>query len=159
MAKRIIISIGIVLASGLLFVNLYTSIVDVTSWGGDVPRSAQVAGEYFKNVNPGHFFRIFSPMNQLVGLLLLIVCWKLGKQARWLCAGALLAALVAESLTFMYFYPRNEIILGQGQDAAAVAQAVKEWAAMNWVRSGLVLVEVLLYFKVQGLIFRQAPKA
>ena len=66
--KNIIVFLSISIASGILFVNLYTSLIDAKSWGSDIPNSIGAAREYFKAVTPGDYFRIFSPLNQVVGL-------------------------------------------------------------------------------------------
>jgi hypothetical protein len=74
--KKIVLFSSISLASGLLFANLYTSLIDAKSWGADIPNSIAAAREYFKIVNPGNFFRIFSPVNQGLGIVALILFWK-----------------------------------------------------------------------------------
>ena len=73
---------SIALASGLLFTNAYTSLIDATSWGSNIPHSIGAAREYFKNVNPGNFFRVFSPANQVLALLALILFWKSAQKYR-----------------------------------------------------------------------------
>ena len=50
--KNIIVFLSISIASGILFVNLYTSLIDAKSWGTDIPNSIAAAREYFKAVNP-----------------------------------------------------------------------------------------------------------
>ena len=80
--KTIILFISITVAAGLLFVNFYNSLVDARSWGGNIPDSIATAREYFKTVNPGNFFRVFSPINQVLGLLALILFWKSAPAAR-----------------------------------------------------------------------------
>lgn len=160
MFLKILVGACIVLGAGLMFTNIYTSMVDVKSWGYNLPRSVEVAREYFRAYNPGHFFRIFSPINQLLGLVLLIACWKLGKDARIYCGVALMFAIAAESLTFMYFYPRNEIILMKDtMDMDAIGKAIKQWASMNWIRTILVLCQLIAYFMVLQLIFTRQPNS
>src|SRR5204862_4836747 len=64
--KIILLFASIVMASGVLMSNIYTSVVDATSWGSDIPHSIESAREYFKAVNPANFFRIYSPVNQVL---------------------------------------------------------------------------------------------
>jgi len=45
-------------ANGLLFTNIYNSMIDAKSWGADLPHSIETARQYFKSINPGKFFRI-----------------------------------------------------------------------------------------------------
>jgi len=80
--KKLFLFASIALASGLLFTNVYNSMIDSTSWGTDIPKSIETAREYFKAVNPGNFFRVFSPINQILGLLSLILFWKVSTKVR-----------------------------------------------------------------------------
>jgi hypothetical protein len=140
--KNIIVFLSISIASGILFVNLYTSLIDAKSWGTDIPNSIAAAREYFKAVNPGDYFRIFSPLNQLVGLLALILFWKSSPSIR-LCLGvAFVLYVLGDILTFAYFYPRNDIMFRDAQlaDVDLLKRVWSEWTFMNWVRSFMILV-------------------
>jgi hypothetical protein len=132
--KKIILFSSISLASGLLFTNLYTSLIDAKSWGSDIPNSIVTAREYFKTVNPGNFFRIFSPVNQALGIIVLVLFWKASRSIR-LCLGtALVLYLFAEGLTFGYFFPRNDIMFRDAQltDVDLLKKTWSEWTIMNW---------------------------
>ena len=144
--KNIIVFLSISIASGILFVNLYTSLIDAKSWGTDIPNSIAAAREYFKAVNPGDYFRIFSPLNQVVGLLALILFWKSSPTIR-LCLGVAFALYVlGDVLTFAYFYPRNDIMFRDAQltDVDLLKKVWSEWTFMNWVRSFMILVGLSL---------------
>lgn len=132
-------------ASGLLFANVYTSIVDATSWGSDIPNSIAAAREYFKVVNPGDFFRVFSPINQVLGLLALILFWKSTPTIRLYVGIAFVLYILSDVMTFAFFYPRNDILF---KDAALtevdrLRKVWSEWNSMNWVRSALLLVGIV----------------
>jgi hypothetical protein len=146
--KTIILFVSICIASGILLVNIYTSLVDVRSWGNDVPNSIATAREYFKTVNPGNFFRIFSPLNQLLGLLVLIMFWKTSPSIR-LCLGtAFVLYILGDALTFAYFYPRNDIMFKTAQltDIDLLKRTVSEWNRINWIRSLIILVGLIFSF-------------
>ena len=146
--KKIILFASITLASGLLFANLYTSLIDARSWGSDIPNSIATAREYFKTVNPGNFFRLFSPVNQALGIIVLILFWKASPSIR-LCLGAALALyLLAEGLTFGYFFPRNDIMFRDARltDVDLLKKTCSEWATMNWIRSGILLAGIFFSF-------------
>lgn len=148
--KTIILFTSIVISSGLLLVNMYTSIVDARSWGNDIPNSIAAAREYFKAVNPGNFFRIFSPINQALGLIVLILFWKTSPAIR-LCAGAaFILYILAEGMTFQYFYPRNDIMFKTAQltDISLLRKAWSQWNTMNWVRSFIILIGLVFSFLV-----------
>jgi hypothetical protein len=142
--KKIVLFSSISLASGLLFANLYTSLIDARSWGADIPNSIAAAREYFKIVNPGNFFRIFSPINQGLGIVALILFWKASPAIRLSLGVALVLYLLAEGLTFGYFFPRNDIMFRNAQltDVDLLKKTWSEWNTMNWVRTGILLVGV-----------------
>ncbi|MGZ8524432.1 MAG: anthrone oxygenase family protein [Chitinophagaceae bacterium] len=143
--KKIILFASISLASGLLFANLYTSLIDARSWGSDIPDSIATAREYFKTVNPGNFFRFFSPVNQVLGIIVLILFWKTSPSIR-ICLGAALALyLLAEGLTFGYFFPRNDIMFRDAPlpDIDLLKKTWSEWNSMNWVRTVILLAGVI----------------
>jgi len=137
--KRIIIFASLGIAAGLVLTNMYTSIVDVPAWGTNIPDSLQTARQYYRYSNPGNFFRIFSPLNQLLGLLAVILFWKRGKQVRWFLISAFVLYLVGEGMTFKYFYPRNEIMfMSDITDVNKLTITWEQWRNMNWVRSLIV---------------------
>jgi hypothetical protein len=146
--KRNLLFLSIVMASGLMFVNLYTSLIDAKSWGADIPNSIGAAREYFKTVNPGNFFRLFSPINQVIALLVLILFWKVSPTVRTCLGAALLLYVLCDVLTFAYFFPRNEILFEKGSltDVTMLKKVWGEWTSMNWVRTLMLLAGIMLSF-------------
>src|SRR4051794_34759945 len=98
--RSIVLAISICLASGVLLVNVYTSVVDARSWGADIPNSISAAREYFKSANPGDFFRVASPLNQVFALAALVLFWKTSSTVRLYLGVALVAYVLADLLTF-----------------------------------------------------------
>lgn len=155
--KNFIVFCSIALAGGLLFVNLYTSMVDAKSWGSNLPASIATAREYFKAANPGDFFRIFSPLNQVIALLALILFWKKAPGVRPYLGAALIIYVLCDVMTFAYFYPRNDIMFHTASltDTELLKRTWAQWSSMNWVRSlalipGLVCSFTALH-KIYGL--------
>jgi hypothetical protein len=144
--KKLILTLAATFASGLLFVNVYTSLVDAPNWGRDIPNSLLAARAYMSAANPGTFFRIFSPANQIIALLALIICWRSGKRVRIYCAIALGLAVGGALFTFAYFYPRNAIMFTQPltTDTELLKQTWSQWTTMNWPRSAILVVEVIV---------------
>lgn len=143
MLKTIIVGSAAAVASGLLFVNLYNSLVDAPNWGADIPNSITAARAYFSVANPGTFFRVFSPINQVLALLVVIVSWK---NFRYLAIAVLATALLADVMTFAYFYPRNDVMFVAPIDEGAIRTAWSQWSSMNWLRSLLCVVNTVLAF-------------
>lgn len=149
MIRSILLGLSAATAAGILFVNLYNSLVDAPNWGADIPNSLVAARHYFTVANPGSFFRVISPVNQVLALIAVIVCWKSGN-LRYIALGSLVLAILADVFTFGYFYPRNEILFVAPIEASvdAVRLAWKEWSTMNWLRSALCAANAALAFMV-----------
>jgi hypothetical protein len=146
--KSIILFSSVALASGLIFVNIYTSLVDAKSWGANIPESMAVARSYFAHVNPGNFFRVFSPINQVLGLLAVIVFWRSAPNIRLYLVIAFVMYLLAEGLTFKYFYPRNDLMFRTADltDTNLLKGIWSEWNSMNWVRTFILVIGVIFSF-------------
>jgi len=156
--RKLSLALAISLAAGLLFTNIYTSMVDARNWGANIPASIQTARDYFKTANAGVFFRIFSPANQAAGLLALILCWRAGKRARIYCVIALLFAISTDMLTFAYFYPRNDILFKSpiATNLDAIKTAWEQWTTMNWVRSLICAAGLVFDFLAFNLVTGKA---
>jgi hypothetical protein len=141
--RRVVLYLSIIALGGVLGANAYTSVVDAPSWGASIPESLETARKYFQSSNPGTFFRVASPLAQILTLIALVVCWRAGTRIRLLVAVALVLTICADLLTFLYFYPRNDIMFVQTIDVPAATQAWQEWSSMNHVRSGLVLAALV----------------
>jgi len=143
--QKLILIIAAIFASGLLFVNVYTSVIDARNWGHDIPNSLMAARNYMSVANPGTFFRVVSPMGQVIALIALIICWRAGTRVRIYCAIALVLAVSGDLFTFAYFFPRNDIMFVQPlTDNELLKRTWSEWTFMNWPRSGILVVQVII---------------
>lgn len=160
-ARNLCLVLAVTFAAGLLFVNIYTSLVDAPNWGYSLPGSIQVARSYYAAANPGSFFRIFSPINQVIALLSLVLCWKASPRVRLYCGLALILSVSMDLLTFGYFYPRNSVMFASPvTDIGVIHLAHRQWSTMNWVRSaGVALNLVFTFLALYELIGldRRAP--
>jgi hypothetical protein len=137
--RQAIIFAGIVVTGAVLGANVYNSAVDVPNWGAQIPGSLETARRYFGVRNPGNFFRVASPLSQALSVLVLIVSWRLGGSTRGLAVLALGLGILADVLTFAYFYPRNDVMFVQAIDIEAMTRSWTGWRSMNHVRNLLVL--------------------
>jgi hypothetical protein len=142
MATQVVLWLAVIVIGGVLGANVYTSAVDARNWGSNIPTSLNAARAYFAVANPGSFFRIASPLAQMLSLLALILCWNV-PGARLLTGIAVAANAAGDIMTFAYFYPRNAIMFINPMSAEAAAHAWRGWAAMNQVRSAVVLTALL----------------
>ena len=148
--KRGAAFISIVFMTSVLSVNVYNSVVDTKNWGANIPDSILTARNYFTVANPGTFFRVASPLNQLFALAALVVCWKTGKRVRLYFGLAFLIAVLVEAMTFAVFFPRNEILfIGAESHVDVLTKAWSEWSRMNWVRN--LLLACGLVCSIKGL--------
>lgn len=134
--KRSILFASMAIAAGLAMTNTYTSVVDAPSWGSQLPASLETARKYYQSSNPGDFFRIFSPINQMLGLLCVGLFWKRGGRVRGFMVAAFLLYVIGEGMTFLYFYPRNDIMFTAPiTSTEALETAWEQWCRMNWIRT------------------------
>jgi hypothetical protein len=143
MIRSILLAATATTAAGLLFVNIYNSVVDAPNWGANLPHSIETARAYFAAANPGTFYRIASPLNQVLAFIALILSWR---NNRYVAVSLLLSAILADILTFGYFYPRNDVMFVNPVNESAVRIAWEQWSTMNWVRTALCLVNTTLAF-------------
>ena len=147
MKRIILLSLSAATTAGLLFVNVYNSVVDAANWNAALPDSIIAAREYFKVASPGTFFRIVSPAGQILALVTVIACWNYGR-LRYIALGTLLLAVFADALTFGYFYPRLDIMFTAPLESngEGIRHAVEQWSSMNWFRSAMCAVNTFLAF-------------
>lgn len=153
--KKIILFISVALASGVLFANVFNSMVISEAAKSDIPKSIMAAREYFKTVNPGNFFQIFSPATQIFTLLSLIVFWKTEKSVRLFLGIALLCSITGDIFAFTYFHPRSDLMFVSHPvpDIETLKKLSSEWSSMNWVRSFLLLIGVISLFTAVHKIY------
>ncbi len=142
MARIILLHLNTALVGGLLFANLYNSLVDAPAWGHDLPGSIEVARRYFRVTTPADFFSIFGGVANLSSLLSLALCWRGGAAIRVSLGLAFALLMLIQLLTVSYFFPRNDVLFHPAAplELAALSQAWRQWSAMNWVRSFLALL-------------------
>ncbi|HEY5918814.1 MAG TPA: hypothetical protein VIU13_15465 [Chryseolinea sp.] len=148
MIRTTLLALSAATAAGILFVNVYNSVIDANNWGASLPDSITTARQYFAVANPGNFFRIVSPLNQALALAAVILCWKHGR-ARYFALGSLALAVSADVLTFGYFYPRLDVMFtGPIEYVENIRVAWQQWATMNWLRSAMCGVNTVFAFTI-----------
>jgi Domain of unknown function (DUF1772) len=155
--KKIVLFLSITFAAGLLMTNVYNSLIDAKSWGTNIPDSIQIARNYFQHVNPGNFYRVFSPLTQVLALITLVVFWKRSKSLRIFFGIAFFLFVMTDVLTFAYFYPRNDILFMSSLtgNTEKIKTAWAQWSEMNWVRS--LIGAGGLFFSFRGLDIVNRP--
>lgn len=146
--KKVIVLASVSFASGILFVNIYNSLVNAVAVESNIPASIIATREYFKTVNPGDFFKIFSLFTQVLALLSLIIFWRRSSRVRLFLGMAFLCYFLADVFTFIYFHPRNDIMFVSEKmpDTETLKRLAAEWSSMNWVRSLIVFLGIVFSF-------------
>jgi len=148
--KKMIVFLSVICASGLVMVTIYNLIVDAKSWGSEIPASIITVRDYYKHVDPRNFFAIIAPINMVLIVLSIILFWKDSVIRTYLCISFLLYLIIA-ALTFVYFIPRDRIILTMpiGGHTEQIKTALSQWKNMNWLRTLFGLAGVM--FTIKGI--------
>ena len=145
MFRYIILYTYIIMGSGILFANVYNSIVDASIWGSDIPYSIETARNYFKQITPSDFYRIFGTILHPLSFMALFSCWKPYPKTRWYLGVAIVLYFLVDAFTVLYFFPRNDIMFRNRPltDIQTIKHAWQQWNAMNWLRSFIALAGVV----------------
>jgi hypothetical protein len=128
----------------LLGATLYESVVMAPNYERDIPTSIDVARQFLKRTTPTHYFRLISPITELLLLASLVASWPIAAaRSRLLAALGLLVLL--DVITFTFHYPRLAIMFKapMPENPARLRRAAREWARGNIVRVLLLTVAFL----------------
>jgi Domain of unknown function (DUF1772) len=139
------VAIALILSGMLLGTGVYQNVVDAPNYMG-APSSLEHARGFYHASNPGVFFRVLVPATELFVLLALVCNWRPAPDTRWKLAGALVALILTDVVTFQFHYPRNAILFVDPLTSppAYYDRVVTEWAMGNYVRVALILAAVVL---------------
>lgn len=152
--KKIIVLISVAVASGVLFSNIFNSMVIAAATDSDIPNSVIAGREFFKVANPGDFFKVFSPASQFLILLSLVLFWKISKKVRLYLGIALLCSICSDIMAFTYFHPRTDLMNSNPMpDVETLKRLSSEWSDMNWVRSFILLIGLVFSFLAVDRIY------
>ena len=124
----------------LLGATVYETIVMAPNYERDIPASIDLARQFLQRVTPAHYFRIISPLTQLLLVVSVVACWGVSG-ARWWLLTALGALALADIITFTFHYPRLSIMFREPipHDPVRLRRAAREWAVGNLVRGALLV--------------------
>jgi uncharacterized membrane protein YedE/YeeE len=151
-----ILVLSIILASGLVMVTVYNTVVDSKSWRSEIPASIETARDYYKHVDPRRFYVIVGPITVVSSLLTIILFWRDAVSLRFYFGASFVLYAVIVILTIAYFGPRDLILFAlpmQGH-IEEIRAAATEWSRINWLRTILGLAGVLFSFKGLDTYYR-----
>jgi len=142
---REIVVVGAILGLALLFgAGSYESVVLAPNFQTGA-QALDHFRQFMQATNPGTYFRVVSPLTQLLLLLSIILLWRQSGR-RWLLAGALLCSILGDVITFTFHYPRNAFLFHEplSKDPGTILRVAHEWALGNYVRIAVITVGLLL---------------
>jgi hypothetical protein len=122
--------------------TIFSVLVEYPNWFANIPSSLEATRNFYKVFHPGYFFQIFGPLTVLSGIAFVIAGWRIAEASR-LVAASVVIFVAIELLTFLYIYPRLNILfvseLGT-QSVDALRLAARQFTIADNVRTGLCLI-------------------
>ena len=137
----------------MLGATIYESVVMAPNYERDIPTSIELARQFLKRTTPAHFFRIITPLTQLLLLASLVPSWQI-PDARWRLLTAIGVLVLLDIITFTFHYPRLGIMFKapMPEDPARLRRAAREWAVGNIVRAVLLAGALLSAFQAVTIL-------
>jgi hypothetical protein len=139
MLSEIVTNVSLLSAGVLVGGSIYDAVVLAPNLRGG-PGGLEHGRLFMARATPANLFRLAAPATQVLTLLAVVVNWS-SPQCRWPLAGAFLALVVNDVITYTYHYPRNRLFFTAPLTVAPerLDIAARQWARMNLVRVALVL--------------------
>lgn len=119
--------------------TIFSVMVEYPNWFANVPLSLEATRNFYKVLHPGYFFQIMGPLMLLTGFGFVIAGWRMSS-ARNLVLMSVGIMIAIELLTFLYIYPRLDVLFGPGapsQSIDALRQAASEFTFADRIRTGM----------------------
>ncbi|MFN8573942.1 MAG: hypothetical protein U0132_17930 [Gemmatimonadaceae bacterium] len=157
MLPHLLSTLALVALALLLGATLYESVVMAPNYERDIPSSVDAARQFLKRTTPAHFFRVLSPVTQVLLLASIVASWS-QETARWGVVTALGLLLLLDAITFSFHYPRLAVMFKgpMPEDHERLRRAAREWAVGNWVRALLLLIAFLS--TLRAVVVLAAPR-
>jgi uncharacterized membrane protein len=119
--------------------TIFSVMVEYPNWFANIPSSIATTRDFYKVLHPGYFFQIFAPLALFSGIAFALVGWRVAP-ARNLVLISVVIMVATELLTFLYIYPRLNIMFGP--DAASntievLRQAASDFTTADRIRTFL----------------------
>ena len=122
--------------------TIFSVMVEYPNWFADVPTSLATTRSFYAVLHPGFFFQIFGPLMLLTGVAFVIASWRAAEVRNSVIIG--IAIMIAiELLTFLYIYPRLQIMFGPGaafQSIDSLQLAASQFTTADRIRTAMMLV-------------------
>jgi uncharacterized membrane protein len=144
MMAHVLATLALVGIASLLGATIYEAVVMAPNYERDIPTSIDLARRFLRRTTPAHYFRILTPVTQVVLLAGVVASWRLAP-ARWGLATALGILVLTDVITFTFHYPRLAVLFKapMPDDPERLRRAAREWSVGNYVRAALLAVALL----------------
>ena len=118
---------------------IFAVMVEYPNWFANVPVSLETTRNFYKVLHPGYFFQMMGPLMLLTGIGFLIAGWRISS-ARNLVLISVGIMIAIELLTFLYIYPRLDVLFGPGagsQSIEVLRQAASDFTFADRIRTGM----------------------
>jgi Domain of unknown function (DUF1772) len=122
--------------------TIFSVMVEYPNWFANVPSSLAATREFYQVLHPGYFFQTFGPLMVLTAIAFIVTGWRIGG-ARNMVAVSLVLLIAIELLTFLYIYPRLEIMFGPDstdRSLDALRLAADQFTFADRIRTGMMFV-------------------
>jgi signal transduction histidine kinase len=140
----------------LLGGTIFSVMVEYPNWFANIPSSLEATRNFYQVLHPGYFFQTVGPLSLLSGFGFVIAGWRI-RPVRNLVLISLGMLIVAELLTFIYIYPRlNILFFGiETHSINALMQAAAEFTLADQIRTGLGVLASALSIAALLRLFRE----
>jgi hypothetical protein len=117
--------------------TIFATMVEYPNWFANVPSSLAATRNFYQVLHPGHFFQTFAPLFLLVTIAFLVVGWR-STTVRNVVLISFVLMLAAELLTFLYIYPRLNILFAPetaGHTVDVLRQTANEFTLADRIRT------------------------
>jgi hypothetical protein len=122
--------------------TIFAVMVEYPNWFVSVPESLEATRTFYRALHPGYFFQIFGPLMLITGIAFVAVGWRTGPtRNRVIVSLGIFVAI--ELLTFLYIYPRLNIMFGPDasrQTVDVLRQAAADFTFADRIRTAMDLV-------------------
>ncbi|CAN5609833.1 hypothetical protein BH18ACI3_BH18ACI3_20810 [soil metagenome] len=120
--------------------TIFSVMVEYPNWFANVPESLAATRSFYKVLHPGYFFQTFGPLMLLAGVAFVIAGWRMA-ETRNLVTVSILIMIGMELLTFLYIYPRLDLMFGphaESQSVDALRLAADQFTTADTIRTVLM---------------------
>ncbi|HUR97365.1 MAG TPA: hypothetical protein VMZ26_04775 [Pyrinomonadaceae bacterium] len=108
--------------------TIFCVLVEYPNWFANVPSSLEATRNFYKVYHPGYFFQTVAPLSLFAGIGFLITGWRIAGARNYVLM-SLAVLIAAELLTFIYIYPRLNVMFYAPDVASHSVETLRQAAS------------------------------